>query len=58
VPRPAWYQPQRKHKFSPRINRPPSRRREQIRKYMEQGLKLAEIADELKVTRTFTTWTN
>jgi hypothetical protein len=50
VPRPAWYQPQRKHKFSPRINRPPSRRREQIRKYMEQGLKLAEIAKIIGIT--------
>jgi hypothetical protein len=50
VRRPAWYEPRRHHKFASRINRAPSRRREQIRRCIEQGMKLVEIARQMRIS--------
>jgi hypothetical protein len=51
VRRPAWYEPKRKIKFAARINRVPSRRREQVRKCMEKGMKLVEIAQQMRISK-------
>jgi hypothetical protein len=50
VRRPAWYEPRRKTKFAPRINRAPSRRRAQVRECMERGMKLVAIARRMRIS--------
>jgi hypothetical protein len=49
VRRPTWYEPRRKRRYAAQLRRPPCQRREEVRKRMEWGMKLVEIAMEMKV---------
>jgi DNA-binding NarL/FixJ family response regulator len=49
VARPTWYEPRRKRRYAAQLRRPPCERREEVRKRMVLGMKLVDIAMEMKV---------